>query len=132
MLLRAVFSKKKLSADERELFKFLRKAEKLYNKTLEQAWGAEDALNKIVENNNKKVYNKKSEVQTNGEKADQKGTKYSIGERGRYSGDRDNLDNIQGRRWTSEIRSVGKFSKDSEKAGLETRAARQEYLNIQI
>ena len=75
--------KKKLSADERELFKFLRKAEKLYSKTLEQAWGAEDALNKIVEDNNKKVYNKKSEVQINGEKADQKGTKYSIGERGR-------------------------------------------------
>ena len=60
------------------------KAEKLYSKALDEAWGAEDTINKInklVEDENKKDYNEKSEVQANGEKADQKGTKYSIGER---------------------------------------------------
>jgi hypothetical protein len=44
----AYFNKKKnMSKEEREVLSFLRKAEKLYNKALQDAWGASDVINKI-------------------------------------------------------------------------------------
>lgn len=116
-----------------EYYKFIRNVENLYSKAIQKSVGGigltdvrtaidefERQARQELANEGENSYNNQKGGVRNGEVAE---ARYSINER-------NDLDNLQGQRRESEISAIREFSTNSEKAELETREARREYLDI--
>ena len=116
-----------------EYYRFIRNVENLYTKAIQSSVGGigltdvraaidefERQAKQELANEGENSYNNQKGGVRNGEVAE---ARYSINER-------NDLDNLQGQRRESEISAIREFSTNSEKAELETREARREYLDI--